>query len=701
MIDVISELLVGKDNEEDIKRYGRIISLYAVSMVASGVRCTVNIPSDNKSIPINLYNVAFADSGIGKTRSLTYVLDWIKDAWNDIKQLGSDNTGLKDISLLEELQDLSKDGITVSNYYKSMTDASLTRLMRILDIVDYGSVNYVIDEFSSNITKDYELLSSSILEIYDNGKLPINLRATTKTKQAENSIPLCMLAFGSQHLLFESNITTEKMFFDLLVSGLARRCLFVDVASKINRYVLKMDSDNTYKVDFVTKRFRDIVKKYDHRTLSLTPEARDLYFKAHTQNIEDSASISDFKNIEKIYAKNKHWIALKLSGVIAVSNLHEEVTYDDYKTALEVVNDSEKDLVNILNRKLKYELFVDYLLDTGKVQNEYNLTQELPFFKDIRNKKQFMELAKGYAYMHNITLQIQDKKNITFYSASGKTHTDLDKPIMFSYSTDMTQGYYTNNEILFRDLHKVVSTDNVCYSAHSFKGGHRKNENAIPGFQLVILDIDEGVSLETAKILFNEYTYLIATTKSHQKEKNGKIEDRFRIILPMKFALELDSESYSKMMKNLFDDLPIEVDRLSDIARFFYGSKDCDYWYNDGQLIDCDKYVDYTQEKENYDRDSKNLSKKNLSGISQYVIKNQYNGRNSALIKLALLLMDMGYSHNECKAELKKVNQQFDKPLSDTELAKTIFKTIEKKEEKVVEEDSYEEEDDIFSRVDK
>ena len=704
MIERMVTLLSGKDNEKDIKNYTKLVSLFGISSIANGVRCNIVIPTDLEEMPINLFGIGMGGSGISKTKTVNYVTTWMDDAWNDIKKLGNENLELMNPFDTEELGDLTKDGITLANTYKSMTDASLLKLLRVLDLVDYSSVNYVVDEIGSVLGRDYELLSSTVLEIYDRGKTSVNLRASSKVKKANNPIPMCMLAFGSPHLLFESDANTEKMFIDLLQAGFARRTIFVNVTTAINKYNLVVDDTNRAEIEAVKQRFRDIVSKYDHKTLSLTSEAKQLYLKYSDDNTIESSEISEYKSIQKIYAKSKSWLALKLSGVVAVSNLHDDVTKEDFEYAMEVIEDSYLDLVSLLNRPDKYEIVVNYLLEQGTTESEYTLTKDLPFYKEIKNKRQFLELAKGYAFNNNITLQIQDKHNVTFYSARGKVKTDLEKPLMFSYSSHITEGYYTNDNVLWKDFHKVVSRPDVCYSAHSFKDGYRSKDNTITGFQLIILDIDNDVDLETAKVLFNDYTYLIATTKSHQVDKKGIICDRFRIVLPMEYALDLEPETYSKMMKNLFADLPIEVDTVcSDSSRFYYGAEG-QYFYNEGVLINCDKYVDYTNEKELYDKEGAKLSKKNINGISQYIIRNQHNGRNSSLLKLSLLLIDKGYSHQECKDEITRVNNQFDNPLSLHELERTIFKTLSKKEEKVIEyedddEDEYED-DDIFNKVD-
>ena len=704
MIETVTNLLVGEDNEEDIKRYGRLIALFGVGIIANSVRASVIIPTDNLPVPINIYATAFASSGVGKSKSLKYMMNWIEDAWNDVRTKANAALEIADPMGLEEISELTSDGVSVAPTYKSITDSALTALNRVLDITGYGNVNLIIDEYASSITREYELLSTSILEVYDNGKIPVNLRKTSRVAPAENPVPFNLLAFGSSHLLFESDDNTEKQFMALLQAGMARRSLFVNVDTAVNKYLLDISvNGNEAKIEKVKDDFRRIVEKYDHREMSLDSEAKELYMSYHNDNIDESSALSEYKQLDKIYARSKYWLALKLSGLIAISHLHDCVTVDDLQEAIDIVEESQKDFYSILNRREKYEIVVDYLSEVGTSHSEYDLTKNLPFYKEIKGKTAFVNLMKGYAYSNNIALQIEDRRNVTFYTAKQKEKVDLDKPLMFSYSGNITEDYFTNDSILWKDFYKVVTSDKACYSAHSFKGGYRSNDNAIEGFSLVILDIDGGTPLETAKILFEDYTYLIATTKSHQKEKNGVVEDRFRVILPMEYSLELDSESFSKFMKNVFEDLPIEVDELADRARFFYGSSG-EYWYNEGLLFNGDKYIPNTSEEEQYVKQGKTLAKKNLSGISSYIVRNQYSGRNKALTKLALLLMDSGYTHDECKAEVKKVNNNFDNPLSVNELEKTIFKTVSKREEKVVEDedvyyDNTSEDEDPFNTI--
>lgn len=71
------------------------------------------------------------------------------------------------------------------------------------------------------------------------------------------------------------------------------------------------------------------------------------------------------------------------------------------------------------------------------------------------------------------------------------------------------------------------------WSGCIWNGGRRKSELFISGHYLV-LDFDDGMmTIAQAQRLWADHIYVIGTTKSHQKEKNGRPPcDRFRLVVP-------------------------------------------------------------------------------------------------------------------------------------------------------------------------
>jgi len=89
------------------------------------------------------------------------------------------------------------------------------------------------------------------------------------------------------------------------------------------------------------------------------------------------------------------------------------------------------------------------------------------------------------------------------------------------------------------------------WSAGVFKDNYR-NKNNFLYCDIIGLDFDSNVTLNWAIDTFKEYKHIIATTKSHQKEKNGVICDRFRVILKLKYPIKTQEEftaTYLELMK--------------------------------------------------------------------------------------------------------------------------------------------------------
>ncbi len=82
---------------------------------------------------------------------------------------------------------------------------------------------------------------------------------------------------------------------------------------------------------------------------------------------------------------------------------------------------------------------------------------------------------------------------------------------------------------------------------------------------------------------------MIATTKSHQKEKKGLVCDRFRVILP---ALNIPKgDHYFAMMDFMKIKYPFIDEQVNTKTGAFLGHADCEYWYNEGKEYDCSSLV--------------------------------------------------------------------------------------------------------------
>lgn len=132
----------------------------------------------------------------------------------------------------------------------------------------------------------------------------------------------------------------------------------------------------------------------------------------------------------------------------------------------------------------------------------------------------------------------------------------------FSNAADSAQGW---QEATGTALDVVKAGYNL--SPGIFADGHRCLQKC-KGAGLLILDFDDGCDLETAAMLFAHCDGVIYTTQSHQRDKNGKTCDRFRVIL--KLSRQVNPTEYTSLY---VDHLALGADpKAKDAAHFFWGA---------------------------------------------------------------------------------------------------------------------------------
>lgn len=70
------------------------------------------------------------------------------------------------------------------------------------------------------------------------------------------------------------------------------------------------------------------------------------------------------------------------------------------------------------------------------------------------------------------------------------------------------------------------------YSPIKWKAGTRKSDN-FEKVECIVIDVDDGAPLYKTLEILQGICCLVGTTKSHQKDKKGKICDRYRVVLPL------------------------------------------------------------------------------------------------------------------------------------------------------------------------
>jgi len=178
---------------------------------------------------------------------------------------------------------------------------------------------------------------------------------------------------------------------------------------------------------------------------------------------------------------------------------------------------------------------------------------------------------------------------------------------------------YQTKEIEFTELHNLIKSDYRQYTPFEFMGGKKRSENwSNENQNLLILDVDDGLTIAEAKDMFKEYKYLIATTKSHQVEKKGLKCDRFRVIIPS-LNIPRGSEyfEFTKILENKYPFIDTQVNTKTGA---FLGSADCEYWYNNGKDFNCRELIDIQRK---IDKATFKQTQANTSKAKQKVSKPQ------------------------------------------------------------------------------
>lgn len=281
--------------------------------------------------------------------------------------------------------------------------------------------------------------------------------------------------------------------------------------------------------------------------------------------------------------------------------------------------------------------------------------------------------------------------------------------INFSYSTSNNQATdYKPYNTSLENFANVLKS-NGRYSPFIYNENYRKETNTILNkTNCIMLDFDDGITLEKAKKLFDTYNAIIATTKSHQKEKNGIICDRFRVILPTDYFEDISIDDYKQMMSLLI--LRYGSDNATkDVARYYYAYLESEIFINYGVNFDIKLLL--KQSKMFYKINNQNKQKEKeikKTGVNLNMINKQYEnscntkqewfykfsntqqmlnyfefdkrwgvgGRNKYLFGIAKHFQEENCSGDFIRYELNWINNQAPDPLPDTELEKTIFRSM-------------------------
>jgi len=194
------------------------------------------------------------------------------------------------------------------------------------------------------------------------------------------------------------------------------------------------------------------------------------------------------------------------------------------------------------------------------------------------------------------------------------------------------------------------------------------------------MDIDEGMSIAEIQEVLKNYIYIIYTTKSHMKEKNGIICERFRVIMPTKTTFYVNADEHKGLYENLSKVLEIPSYDVAtrNIGRLWFTNSEAKvYKKEDGDLLDVRCCIPETDVSEHIIPNIENLdldeTDRRIAGMQKFVLINGVGGnRNNVIFRLAKFVQEIGGDIGDV---VYKTNSMLLEPLADNEV-RTILQNI-------------------------
>lgn len=682
--------------QNDNPNFFRVLLCFHLAKLAGVMRADI-ATDDRGNIPINMYAINLASSGQGKGHSTAIIEEQILNQFTDVflnqtfpmiaeeniaklaterAALVGDDPDVEELKLQAEFQSIGELAMT----FDSATVPAVKEMRHKLLMGNIGAINLEIDEIGTNMASFTDILGA-FLELYDIGKIKQklikNVKDQIRRKEIPGRTPTNLIVYGTPCKLLDG-AKTEEMFYNHLETGLGRRCIYGYSLTSMKRknvtpkqiYDMKTDKTTGVYLKQLSARFGALASATNYAKVITMTEAVTLVLIEYQQYCEALAfNMAEHQSIAKAEMEHRYFKTLKLAGTYAFIDGQSSISEDNLYHAICMIEESGKAFNAILLREKSYVKLAKYIASIPNQVTHVDLQEDLQFYRGSKQQKnELIENAVTWGYLNHIAIKRDIVNNIEFISGESLKETNLNH-MTICYSHDISDGYQ-NKTPQFDQLHKLMRLPDQHWANHHTSNGNRSNVNMVAGFNMVVLDIDGGTTIEHATALCKEYTYLLYTTKRHTDAAH-----RFRIILPLNYCMVMGDDEYRAFMRNIFAWLPFAVDeQTTDRCRkwlTFNGT----HVYNTGdKLLDARLFIPQTAENNRQKQVIESLQ--SLSNLERWFIQSASDkGRNNQMLKYALILVDMGQTIDQIREKVKALNTKLNLPMEDGRIESTILTT--------------------------
>lgn len=676
----------------------RVLVGYYFSMIASMMRTTINTP-DRGSIPVNMYAINLGTSGSGKGFS-TNIMEkdvigrfrtrFLEETFPLLanqnlpklahKRAVRENCDPDDM-LIRVTKEFEQLGSLVFSF-DSGTPAAVKQMRHKLLMANAGSVNLQIDEIGSNLLGNVDVLTT-FLELFDMGRIKAKLIKNTaenvRNEEIAGDTPTNMMLFGTPAKLLNGGKQEEELY-SMLETGYARRCFFgYSLASNKSHemtpeevFALMTDTNSNQYLEKLADKLEtlaDIVNT--EKVLAMTKETALITIEYRLRCERIAAEMADHEEIKKAEMSHRYFKALKLAGAYAFIDDSPELTVDHFYNAVALTEESGQAFEMLLTRDRNYVKLAKYLGSVRTERTQADLVEDLPFYRgSISQRNEMMALAIAWGYRNNVIIKKSFSDSIEFLRGETLQPTNMEQMIL-AYSSDMTEGY-TPVLAPWDKVYQLTQMEDRHWVSHHLMNGYRNEENALPGFNMIVLDVDGTSQLSTVKLLMSKYKFLTYTTKRHTDAEN-----RFRLILPINYELKMDAKEFKEFYGNIVESLPFEVDMGCAHRSKKWLSHNGHYEYNEGEVFDVLPFIPKTSKNEA--RKTLLQDQQGMDNLERWVMNNIGDGnRNSMLLRFAMILVDANFSFEDVRQKVTSLNEKIADKLEESEIMSTVMVTVMK-----------------------
>lgn len=657
--------------------YNALFFCTASAMGIKNIRIRRQTNRGEKLIIPNYMGITFAVSGAGKDHSMNKCEQLFYPKFDNL------------VDRMRAFYDSQRDSdgrpnpryINISSYFIPVISSveGVRKTAQTLCDGMYGSVNIFETELGNRILS-MEPMFDLLKKAWDNGTFEgaVNVGAGGENYFTVKDMGCNALLFGAPGPFVQDPKRQDALIM-AYVTGMARRAFiyhnpsFKKSANK-NPFHETMTREELVEMDNYLKELSFFLNntKYIEMPKEIFNKLME-YDETKQLKRERSNSII----AEDLGAPNK---IEKLLGIVATLDLSETIKEEHLKFAIEFTEMMDKTAEETVELKPDYKLVYElleqrgFLARTDIVKNVKNVS--------LKTLDDTMTLVEEYASILGNALVKKEYQKIVKYKLEKLSESNLNS-VIISVNTDtnrtVPEGFIKKQGNFF-NLHKIINS-NVRYSAGTFKDEYINDENYLEEQNLFIIDIDNDLTIAEAKNLFSGMTYLITTTKNHQKEKGKEgqevICDRFRIILPTISKFHLDYETYSKMYSNVLMALGVEEadKKCRNASRWYYGNPDGEHWYNEGDLLDIRPFIPDTSQHEasaeavNRYNDSENAGtdERTDGAVRWFLASTSEGSRNENMFRLCMLLKEH-ISNSDWQLIARHANSCLRNPMQENEM---------------------------------